>query len=183
MLYLDNPTGFVTAVVQDKEGNVVRKIEEHNLLLESLGNVLAWLFADPLNHTNLAITKVGFGINTAAPQITNEVLSESKVVKNLEGYTLLGNKVTYSWELDYSEGNNLGDDIAEAGLYTTSGILVARKLFTPAITKTSEFKFSGTWTIHLPVSEAQGVSSEDVFEYGIEYYDPTDSPENTVYHS
>lgn len=181
MITLKNPSGFVECSVIDRQGNVVRQDKEHNLLLSSLGNVLAWLFADPANHANLAITKIGFGINTVVPQISNTALSTTNFVKNVEGYSLNGNKVTYSWELDYSEGNDLGAGISEAGLFTTSGILVARKVYSPALEKTAEFKLSGTWTIHLPVSASQGIGVSDVFEYNYEYEDPTDSPENTVY--
>ena len=181
MIHLKNPSGFVECNVLDRQGNVVRQDKEHNLLLSSLGNVLAWLFADPVNHADLAITKIGFGINPAVPQISNTALSTSKVVKDLDGFTLNGNKVTYAWSLDYAEGNDLGDEVAELGLFTTSGILVARKVYTPAITKTSEFKLSGVWTIHLPVSASQGIGATDVFEYNLEYEDPTDNSSNTVY--
>lgn len=181
MIHLTNTYGFVECRTIDRSGNTVQEIREKNLLLASLGNVLAWLFADPRNHSDLAITKIGFGINSAVPVISNTSLSTSKVVKDIAGHTLDGSKVTYAWELDYAEGNDLGGNIAEAGLFTTSGILVARKVYSPSLVKTSEFKLSGTWTIHLGVSASQGIGGTDVVEYYSEYEDPTDSPENTVY--
>jgi hypothetical protein len=59
--------------------------------------------------------------------------------------TYTTNTVTFGYKINTSEAN--GMTIWEFGLFTSSNVLVARKVLSTAIIKNSGFSISGTWTL------------------------------------
>lgn len=91
------------------------------------------------------VTKIGFGTGTTTPTSGDTALT-SPFLKAVASYSYpTTNSVAISWALETTENN--GVNIAEYGLFTTSNILFARKIYTPVIAKTTNIRLTGTWTI------------------------------------
>lgn len=103
--------------------------------------------------TNRPVTKIGFGVGTAAAVATDTALTTPFI--KLITTAVPGTGVTYpvststkfSWTLENAEGNGL--NITEFGLYSNDGTTLFARKVRSAIAKTSAIRLVGTWTVNM----------------------------------
>lgn len=135
--------GKVNYKILSKKYGIIEHVVHNNMVMRNIKNVITGL----LGHGTDQITLFGVGTNTLIPVDTNTALT-NQVITTLIGYDITqNNSVTFSYYLDYDEANDL--TIGEMGLFTTSGVLVARVNRVP-FTKTSDMALEGQWTLEYP---------------------------------
>ena len=136
--------GFYMEVIEVATGRLLEKYDNPNKVV-TLGHTnVAKLLGGDL--TGLAITKIAFGTNGTAPELSDTALtgSYSKAIDSVTYPT--SNSVRFNWDLDAGEGN--GMTIQELGLLTSTNVLFARKVRS-GIVKTSAVRLVGSWTISI----------------------------------
>jgi hypothetical protein len=108
----------------------------------ALKTILAQQLASPSSQN--AITKVGFGEGSATPTPNDTALTNA-YIKSIDAATVInGSSVRFDYSLGFNEAN--GKNIREVGLFTTSGVLVAREVRN-LIEKDSDTSLSGSITV------------------------------------
>lgn len=114
-----------------------------NLIVNGAKTQLAHLLGG--DTTGRPVTKIGFGTNGAAPNVSNTALTGA-FVKNTGTATYpTSTQVQFPFTLLTSEANGLS--IIEFGLLSTDNTLFSRRVRGSAIVKDNTISFSGTWTI------------------------------------
>lgn len=133
--------GSVFLQIWSANGDLLETIKQDNLIVNLGKKALANLLgsADP----NKAVTLIGFGTsgNTVAG---SDVDLTGQYVKPLNGVSYNGSSVIFDYSLELNENN--GATIREFGLFTDDGGLFSR-ITRNSISKTSDIRLSGTWTI------------------------------------
>ena len=94
---------------------------------------------------NRSISKIGFGTSGSTPLVSNTAL-EAPFIKLVSGVSYpAASTIEFAFTLLPSEGN--GMEIMELGLLTGSGRLIARRVRTAPLIKTSDISLSGAWTL------------------------------------
>lgn len=139
-----------------RDGCLVSAINEPNMIVNGYATAIAALLAG----SGTALTNIGYGTSTTPPAFGNAGLTGA-FTKAIDGASVNGPgmlnslpvvaSATFRFSLAGTEANGLS--IGEFGLFTTAGLLVARKARLAApILKDATLSFSGTWTIGFPGS-------------------------------
>jgi hypothetical protein len=140
--------GDVSVRGYNERGELVYEFDKQNLVLTRgkavMANLLAYGDADRI------IDGIGFGTDSAAPALTDQVLAGSFTKPIKEGAVSFPslNSVKWEWDLDFSEFN--GNTLRELGLYSgvRAGIEVLfARIVTSPIAKTSTLRLEGSWKI------------------------------------
>jgi len=137
---------FSMRCIDKKTGNVLHEYTDNNLVVD-LGRHAAVLLLGG-SGSAAAVTQIGVGTSNTAATNADTALT-SAFVKNLNTAgtvnTYTTNTVTFGYQIDTTEAN--GMTIWEFGLFTSSNVLVARKVLSSSIAKNSSFAIAGTWTL------------------------------------
>lgn len=94
---------------------------------------------------NRHVTRVGFGIGTAAAAPGDTTLT-SGFIKVLDGVIYPAtNKVQFQWALEYGEYN--GNDVTEFALFCEDAVNMFARVVRAPISKNATIRLEGTWTI------------------------------------
>lgn len=134
-------TGDFNCNIVDRSGNIIKNIEEHNLVVNTSKSILAAL----LGGVGLPVSKIGFGTGTAAAVLTDTGLTSPQyyTITNVS-FPTSTEWVQFDWYLGYSE--LIGWEISEFGLFTASNAMFSRKVY-DAIPKSGDMAFEGSWII------------------------------------
>ena len=126
-----------------KNGELVEKMDEHNLIVDNAKTVMAHLAGGDV--ASRSIAKVAFGTNGTAPAASDSSITDpyEKQVDAVE-YPQSG-QVTFHFSLGSSEAN--GKQIREFGLLCADGTLFARRIRSEALAKEQDITIDGEWTI------------------------------------
>jgi hypothetical protein len=138
--------GDVSVRGYNERGELVYEFDKQNLVVTGGKAVMAALLA--YADADRIINGIGFGTGSAAPALTDTVLTDS-FLKPLGGVSFpTANSVKWEWVLNFSEFN--GNTLRELGLFSglTSGAeaLFARVVTLPTV-KTSALRLEGSWKI------------------------------------
>lgn len=134
--------GSVFTQIWNAEGELIEETTQSNLIVNVGKEAAARLLglADPDKRVNT----IAFGTN-GNPTLSSDIdLVNNIFEKPLNGVTFSGTSAIFDYSLELSEGN--GYSIREFGLYTNDGTMFARIVRNP-ISKTSDIRLTGTWTI------------------------------------
>jgi hypothetical protein len=134
---------FKCRVIDIVTGKVVHEIDEPNLVVDTGKQVVA----KALGNLGAYGAKIGVGTGTTAAAAGDTGLTGA-FIKALTGTAVNAtNTIQFSYDITSSEAN--GMTIGEFGLFDNSGtpVLIARKVLSSTIAKTSSFALQGTWTI------------------------------------
>jgi hypothetical protein len=140
---LINVKGSLDLYIRDKYNRLISHIHQKNLVVNLGRNNLAKLLGGDFTDRN--ITDVGFGTYSQPPVLSNIDLTNkySKAISSVS-YPQTG-AVRFDFLLDFGENN--GVNIYEFGLFSADGTMFSRLVRQEAISKTSDFKIDGEWTI------------------------------------
>lgn len=137
------PTGWFRLEVREN-GRVVDVMDERNAIVVGYRDASAAALAGQPG----AVTQIGFGTGTTPAVFGNTGLTNAFLAP-VNSATLAGGnsgRVTFGFSLASGDANGLA--IAEFGLLTAAGVLVARKVRrAAAIQKNATISLAGTWTI------------------------------------
>jgi hypothetical protein len=128
-------------VIQD--GKVIRHVRDENLIVDGARAQMARLVGG--DGTNRQITKIAFGTNGTAADVTDTEITDAFVKAVTEHTYPETGRVQFSWNLATSEYNDQA--IMEFGLLCADDTLFARFVLTSPINKQSVFALQGTWEI------------------------------------
>lgn len=141
------PEGIFRLEVK-RNGGVVERICERNRIVVGYRDVAA---AGLGGLPGAIVTQFGIGTG-AAPAVFGNTGLTGAFLKGFDAVALgpsNAGQVVFSFSLASGEGNGIA--IAEFGLLTAGGVLVARKTRVAApIVKDATISLSGTWTIQYP---------------------------------
>jgi hypothetical protein len=123
---------------------LVEEFHQRNLIVTagktSMRNLLAG------SGTNKYVSKISFGTSGTAPAVGDTAITDA-FTKAIDSVTYPdASTIRFNWSLATSEAN--GKDIQEFGLLSNDNTLFAR-LTRATISKTSDLRLEGTWTISL----------------------------------
>lgn len=125
-----------------REGRVIEEWRERNLVVTQAHTVVANLLGGMAQR---AITQFGVGTDGTAPAAGNVGLTGA-VLRPIAAVTYpAAGQVRFTWYIPTDAA--IGMQIREFGLFTQSGLLVARKTRAGAIAKTADISLEGTWTL------------------------------------
>lgn len=126
-----------------KNGELVEKMDEHNLIVDCAKTVMAHLAGGDV--ASKSIAKVAFGTNGVAPSASDKEITDpyEKDVDSVE--YLQDGQVTFHFSLGSTEAN--GKKILEFGLLCADGTLFARRIRSEALAKEQDITIDGEWTI------------------------------------
>ncbi len=129
-------------VIEIATGKILSTYEEKNLVVNSgLLNVCKLLGGDAAGSK---ISKIAVGTGNTAPVGTDTTIT-NQFLKAVDSVAYIGtDTVQFNYGIEGSEANGL--TVTEAGLFTNSNVLFARKIVNP-ITKTSAIALRGVWEI------------------------------------
>lgn len=123
---------------------LVEEFHQRNLIVTagktSMRNLLAG------SGTNKHVTKISFGTSGTAPAVGDTAITDA-FTKAIDSVTYPdAATIRFNWSLATGEAN--GKNIQEFGLLSNDNTLFAR-LTRATISKTSDLRLEGTWTISL----------------------------------
>lgn len=140
------PNGKCETVLNEK--NLVVRIAEEVMAMMSLGL------------RQFSYIELGDAVSPSTPTLDDITLQQSTGLRKSVSGTASGNSVILIAEWSTAEAN--GVNISEAGVFSTpfgSGLMFARKVFSPPIVKTASFGIRITWGYVFNVDEnASGCS-------------------------
>jgi len=150
MRFLDSfkkgPTGFFTLEVRErKSGKLIERFKEKNLIVIGSQPTHAALLGG--NVTNNSVTKMGFGTNGTTPIFGNTTLTGQYQNAIVAATYPLSNQVSFQFQLGNTDPGADGMAISEFGLFTTAGILYARKVRATPLNFNSDISLTGSWII------------------------------------
>lgn len=136
------PMRGIFEIVVRKNGKVIERYCDHNLIVNGARNQAARLFAG--NGQDRAISKIAFGTSGTAPEVTDTEITDA-YTKDVSGFEFpdMG-QVQTNWELGTNENNGMA--IMEFGLLSADGTLLCRKVRENPIHKESDISIEGHWT-------------------------------------
>lgn len=141
---LSSLTGEVFIEVRDKDGNLIEKIHQKNIVTNGGRDAIVRLIAE--GTSGKRVTKIGFGIGTAAAQLTDTSMT-SAFVKSVGSRTYpASGQVEIEWTLGLGEANGMA--ITEIGLYCQDDTLFSRLVRETPINKTSDISLSSRYVLN-----------------------------------
>lgn len=141
---LSSLTGEVFIEVRDKDGNLIEKIHQKNIVTNGGRDAIVRLVAE--GTAGKRVTKIGFGIGTAAAALTDTSLT-SAFVKAVGSRTYpASGQVEIEWTLGLGEANGMA--ITEIGLYCQDDTLFSRLVRETPINKTSDISLSSRYVLN-----------------------------------
>jgi hypothetical protein len=136
--------GVVAFSVRDKEGNIIERVKEENLVVDGGRQSITALLAS--GDTDKIISKISFGTSDTAATVEDTSIT-SPFTKAIGTATFPDSKsVRFAWSLGLSEAN--GKTIMEIGLLTADDTLFSRKVRNSPIVKTSDIQITdASWTL------------------------------------
>jgi hypothetical protein len=126
-----------------KNGYLVEKIEDNNLIVDGARLQMAHLIAGDV--TQRSINRIALGTSGAAPTVGDTQITDA-FTKAVSGFEYPANgQVKINWTLLTSEAN--GTAIREFGLLTANGTLFVRRIRENPIYKESDISIEGEWII------------------------------------
>lgn len=134
-------TGIFELTVK-KDGKVIERYRDDNLIVNGARNQAAQLFAG--NTERRSIAKIAFGTNGTAPVVGDTAITNA-FVKDVVGFEFpdMG-QVQTNWILNTDENNGMA--IMEFGLLSADGTLLCRKVRDNPIHKEADISIEGSWT-------------------------------------
>jgi hypothetical protein len=137
------PSGHLTVHVYDR-GKLIETWNGDNVIVNLVRAESARLFGGDVE--NRSISKIGAGTSGATPSAGNTSLS-NQFLKNIDSVTYpAANSVEFAFTISTAEAN--GKAILEFGLLTGAGILIARRVRSSVLNKTSDISLSGKWRLN-----------------------------------
>lgn len=164
MLEMNEMRGRLTLQLTDLGGRVVYEQTENNRIVRSGRQLVAQLFGGVAQGTPPAkVTHMGIGTNaTAATDADTKLGTERlprKAISEITyadvddpvpggGATIKRVKASLKAVFDFTEANDPGTPLREAGIFTadTNGVMYNRVVFDP-VTKTNAFQLTLLWDI------------------------------------
>lgn len=138
------PARGVLEVLVKRNGAVVERWREENLIVNGARNKAARLFAGEGDAADHRIAKIAFGTSGKAAEASDAALA-NQYSKGLAGIRFPGmGQVEASWELGVDEANGMA--IMELGLLSGDGTLLCRKARDRPISKDVDISVEGKWT-------------------------------------
>ena len=139
---LQRPRGFLTLNIYER-GKLIETWDGENVIVSQARGQTAKLWGGDAE--NRSVTQIGFGTSGSTPSTGNTTLTGA-YVKLLDAVTYpTVSSVAFEFSLSTAEANGLS--IYELGLLTGAGLLVARRVRTAPLPKTSGIALSGIWRI------------------------------------
>lgn len=137
----------VLEITSVRDGRVVRRLENNNLFLTGGYHELRRVLKGDSTGGAGTITSLALGRGTSSPLAADTSLEVPVLTKDVDNvsYDDPNGKVIITTYLQSNEGN--GFAFTEAGLLSAAGVLMARTTFAVPEIKTSEYRFTYTWTI------------------------------------
>lgn len=137
---------FRMQCIEKGTGRVLHEFEDNNLVVTTgKTNMVKLLGGDAAGEV---VDTIGVGTSNTAAAVGDTALTGAftKALNTGGTSNVYGaNSVRFGYEIETTEAN--GMTIWEFGLLNTSGILIARKVLSASIAKTSSFGIVGTWTL------------------------------------
>lgn len=165
MLEMNEMRGRLTLQLTDRGGGLVYEQSENNLIVRSGRQLVAQLFGGVTQGTPPAkVTHMGIGASATkatdadtklgTERLPRKAISEityadvDDPVPGGGGATIKRVKASLKAVFDFTEGNDPGTPLREAGIFTaaTDGVMYNRVVFDP-ITKTNAFQLTLLWDI------------------------------------
>lgn len=153
--------GIFDLETRDSDNNIVDKIYQDNIIVNSSFDIISSLFVDGDSNKKINILKLGNGgiYNSLVkvPIVTETDLYNPIIQKNIPTlYTQanvikdsLNKMIIFTWVFEQNEANGDGAEIySEAGLFSSDGTMFSKKNFTEVI-KTPDKKMIVKWTIKI----------------------------------
>lgn len=138
---------FKMRCIEHGTGKVLHEFEDNNLVVNTgRTNLVKLMGGDP---AGVVVDTIAVGTSNTPASVSDTSLTGAFTkalntgVGQANSYTT--NTVTFEYQIDTTEAN--GMTIWEFGLMTGTGILIARKVLSASIAKTSSFAITGTWTL------------------------------------
>ena len=124
-------------------GRLIEECVQPNLVVNGSRTVHALLLGGSFTGNNVA--QIGFGTGLLAPVSGNTGLT-APYMKSLDSVTWpASGQVAFAFSLGSAEANGMA--IGEFGLFTTAGVLYARKTRVAALAKDIDIALAGSWTV------------------------------------
>jgi hypothetical protein len=133
--------GSVFLQIWNAKGELLETIKQDNLIVNIGKQAMAILLGSA--NPDYAVARIGFG-TSGNPVAGADTSLTGAYVKGLDGVSFNGTSVIFEYALELNEMN--GVTIREFGLYSDNNQLFSR-ITRNAISKTSDIRLSGTWTI------------------------------------
>lgn len=133
--------GRVSIKVYNREGRVIQRIDQDNLIVNVGKQAMARLLGAA--DSNKRVTQIAFG-TSGVPVSGGQTAITSSYVKALDGVTYSGTSAIFQYALEYNENN--GMTIQEFGLLCDDNTLFSR-ITRNSLQKTADIRLTGTWTI------------------------------------
>jgi len=133
--------GEFNLTVFDRDLNIIKKIQEPNLIVNNAKVIAAKL----LGGIGSPITKIGLGTGTNAPTLFDTALTSPTYFDIISvSYPESETWTQFNWYVGYTD--LVGVPITEYGLTTAALSLFNRKVYSEII-KSEDMAFSGAWVI------------------------------------
>ncbi len=137
------PTGYLTVLVYER-GNLIETWAGNNIIVAQSRTENARLFSG--NVANRSVGKIGVGTSGSTPSAGNAGLID-QYDKSIDAVTYpTPYSVEFAFSIGTSEAN--GKAIMEFGLLTGAGLLIARRVRSAVLNKTSDISLSGKWRLN-----------------------------------
>lgn len=143
-------TGVLRLSIYDTEGNLIKKLKGHNLVVTSGLQFIARSIGG--DHSK-SIDRVAVGTGSAIAKTTDTSLTDPQFI-SLAGFdvTYYNTNVVFNFVVDFAQA--VGTTIKEFGLFLSDNALFSRKVVEP-IEKTATIRIVGEWTINLSAPEEE----------------------------
>jgi len=140
-----NMEGNLTILVHDAHGNVLSSQTVHNLFVMGGRNLLRDLLWGTVTGVNAGVRHIAVGTSDTATADGQTALVAEVYRQVITGTSVTDGALNIQGYLGTSEAN--GNTLNEAGLFTVSGVMVARALFVAPIEKNASLTVSLSWDL------------------------------------
>lgn len=125
-----------------KDGKIISRIDDHNLVVDAGRIRLAELAA---GKSSACITKIGVGSGSTA-EAADDTELEGQQLFPLTSATVDGRDARFDFLIDNSQANGL--KIHEFGLFCADGTMFSHRVRTGLIEKEDDIQIKGYWILH-----------------------------------
>lgn len=137
------PKGHLSVCVYVR-GRLVEVWDGRNTLVNAERSISARLLGGDV--TDRYVGQIGFGTSGVQPAMSNVALQDP-YIKSIQSVSYPdATSVLFDFNLTADEAN--GKNIFEFGLMTQSGVMIARRVRSKALSKTPDITLSGKWRIN-----------------------------------
>jgi hypothetical protein len=138
------PTGLVTIVHSNAQGEVIKEFQVPNLVVTTGKNFIAAKIVATINNP-VSMTHMAIGTGAVSPAAGDQTLGTEGGRQLLTGSTINNNTITFTSSFPAGSGTGA---VTEAGIFnaSSSGTMLCRTTF-PAVNKASGDTIAITWVV------------------------------------